>query len=88
MTSPCDLNRPRLWLAAGVLSLLAVSASAGAGADPTSDSTHPKPSSFAPHHANKSHVYGAPLGKPVLHKHKKKHPRPAAPGEAPAEPIK
>jgi hypothetical protein len=75
------------WLAACALVLAALAAAASAAADPPSDTKDkPKPSSFAPHHGNKSHVYGAPVGKPLLHKQKKR-PRPA-PATAPAEPIK
>jgi len=64
---------------------LVLAALAGAGsvlADPQAD-TKPRPSSFAPHHT-KSRVYGAPIQKPLVRKHKKR--RPSAP--APAEPIK
>ena len=51
--------------------LLALMAGRSALAD-LPDSTHKKPkaSSFAPHHTT-SHVYGTPVGKPILHKHKK-----------------
>jgi len=50
--------------------LLALTAGQRALADPT-DSTHQhKASSFAPRHTT-SHVYGTPVGKPILHKHKK-----------------
>ena len=84
MTAPSDLKRARLRLAAGTLSLLAASGTAGAGADPTANPTPPKPSSFAPHHT-KSHVYGTPISKAIVHR-RKKHKPPAAP--APAEPIK
>jgi hypothetical protein len=69
--------------AASALSFLAVPGTAGAGADP-SKADAAKPSSFAPHHP-KSHVYGAPIQKPIVHKRKKRKP-PAAP--APIEPIK
>jgi len=52
------------------LTLLALAAGRSALADPP-DSTHKhKASSFAPHHTA-SHVYGTPVGKPILHKHKK-----------------
>lgn len=75
-------NLPKLtavWLAAVLLAL----ASAAAGADEPK-TAKPKASSFAPHHA-KSHVHGAPVSKPILHKRKKnKHP---APGASP-QPIK
>jgi len=50
--------------------LLVLMAGRSALADPA-DSTHKhKASSFAPHHTT-SHVYGTPVGKPILHKHKK-----------------
>jgi hypothetical protein len=74
------------WVAAWALVLTALAAGGAAAADPPSDTKHEaKPSSFAPHHT-KSHVYGTPVGKPVLHKQKKR-PRPA-PAAAPAEPIR
>ncbi len=71
-----------LWLAACTAALQAVP-----GASAATDSASaapPKPSSFAPHHT-RSHVYGAPVSKPILHKRRKRTP-PAAP--APARPIK
>jgi len=75
------------WPAAWALALAALAAAGSAAADPPSDTKDKaKPSSFAPHHGNKSHVYGAPVGKPLLHKQKKR-PRPP-PAAAPAEPIK
>ena len=63
-----------------------VLAGAAAGTADADDSTtaKPKASSFAPHHS-KSHVYGAPVSKPIMHKRKKRKPPAAA---APAEPIK
>jgi hypothetical protein len=75
------------WLAACALVLAALAAAGSAAADPPADTKHKaKASSFAPHHSNKSHVYGTPVGKPILHKQKKR-PRPV-PAAAPAEPIK
>lgn len=66
--------------------MLAALAVAGAAlADPQTDKK-PKASSFAPH-PTKSHVYGTPISKPILHKQKKR-PKPAAPAAAPAAPIK
>ena len=71
------------WVAAWALVLAALAAGGAAAADPPSDTQQEaKPSSFAPHHT-KGRVYGAPVGKPILHK-KKKRPHPAAP----VEPIK
>jgi hypothetical protein len=63
--------------------LAALAAAGTAFAAPPTDKK-PKASSFAPRHT-KSHVYGTPVSKPILHKRKKRTP-PAAP--APAEPIK
>jgi hypothetical protein len=67
--------------------LAALAAAGSAGADPASD-TRPKAkaSSFAPRHS-RSHVYGAPVSKPILHK-RKKSAHPAAPATGPAAPIK
>jgi len=70
-------------LAACALVLTALAPAGHALADPPTD-TRAKPSSFAPRHS-KSHVYGAPIQKPIVHKRKKRKP-PAAP--APVEPIK
>jgi hypothetical protein len=80
------LRASRLAAAWALLSVAAAGASS-AGADPASGG-QPKPeaSSFAPHHT-KSHVYGAPIQKPILHK-RKKRARAAAPATGPAEPIK
>lgn len=66
---------------------LAVAGGGAARADQPSD-TRPKAraSSFAPRHG-KSHVYGTPVSKPILHKQKKR-PHRAAPAAAPAAPIK
>ena len=82
-----ERRRSARWLAACALVLAALAPAGMAVADPPSD-TKPeaKASSFAPQHSNKSHVYGTPVGKPILHKPKKR-PRPA-PAAAPAEPIK
>ena len=75
------------WLAACALVLAALAAAGAAAADPPSDTKHKaKASSLAPRHSNKSHVYGTPVGKPILRKQKKR-PHPAPPA-APAEPIK
>jgi len=75
------------WVAAWALVLTALAAGGAAAADPPSDTKHEaKPSSFAPHHT-KSHVYGTPVGKPVLQKQKKRA-HPSAPPAGPAEPIK
>lgn len=77
----CSRRAPALALIWSVLVL----AGAAAGTADADDSTTAKPgeSSFAPHHS-KSHVYGAPVSKPILHKRKKRKP----PAPAPPEPIK
>lgn len=65
-----------------------VSLAAGsAAADPPSD-TKPKAkaSSFAPHHT-RTHVYGTPVSKPILHK-RKKRPHTAAATAGADAPIK
>jgi hypothetical protein len=73
------------WLAACTLALAVVAAAGIAAAEPPPDARHKtKASSFAPRHSNKSHSYGTPVGKPILHKQKKR-PRPAAPAAAPIE---
>ena len=51
---------------------------AGAGDPPN----RPKGSAFAPHHT-KSHVYGTPINKPILHKRKKAAKSSAPPADAP-----
>ncbi len=44
-------------------------------------STHPKASSFAPHHS-RSHVYGDPISAPLLHNRKPaRKPTPATPAK-------
>lgn len=68
-----------------VLAGAATATAATAGSD-DSKTPKPKPSSFAPH-PTKSHVYGTPIAKPILHK-RKKHPQPAVPATGPAAPIK
>jgi hypothetical protein len=68
------------------LAALFLGAAAAAAAGDSTDPKRPKASSFAPHHT-RSHVYGTPVSKPILHKRKKRKP-PAAPAGAPAEPIK
>lgn len=92
-TVPMSHGAPNLpkaaavWLVAGLLALVAAaSATAAPAGSDDSKTAKPKASSFAPHHS-KSHVYGAPVSKPILHK-RKKHKPPAAPGGAPPEPIK
>jgi hypothetical protein len=65
--------------------LLALLAAGAALADPPPDHRKTKASSFAPRHTS-SHVYGTPIGKPILHKHKKQA-HAAAPAGADA-PIK
>lgn len=65
------------------LLVLAGAATATAAAD-DSKTAKPKASSFAPHHT-KSHIYGTPIAKPILHKRKKRTPPPAT---GPAAPIK
>jgi hypothetical protein len=65
--------------------LLAAITATPAPADPPGSKPKPKASSFAPHHTT-NHVYGAPVGKPILHKHKKPA-RAAQPADA-AAPIK
>ncbi|HUL47044.1 MAG TPA: hypothetical protein VLV25_08075 [Steroidobacteraceae bacterium] len=73
-----------LSLAAAV-ALLALPGGAAAGTDPT----HPRPpkaSSFAPRHS-KSHVYGSPVSKPILHK-RNKRPHAAAASPGAGAPIK
>jgi hypothetical protein len=74
--------------AAGALLLAALAAAGTALADPSPSGARPKAkaSSFAPHQT-KSHVYGTPVSKPILHK-RKKRARPAAPAGKPAEPFK
>lgn len=67
------------------LALLTLAAGNAALADPSDSKPKAKPSSFAPHHTG-SHVYGAPIAKPIVHK-PKKHAHPAAPPAAP-QPIK
>ena len=52
------------------VALLALLAGRSALADPADSAHKHKASSFAPHHTT-SHVYGTPVGKPILHKHKK-----------------
>jgi hypothetical protein len=69
-------------LAVCSLVLAALVGTGSALGDPQTD-TKPQPSSFAPHHS-KSHVYGAPIQKPLVHKRKKRKP----PAPAPVEPIK
>ena len=49
---------------------LSLALAASALADPADNTHKHKASSFAPHHTT-SHVYGTPVGKPILHKHKK-----------------
>jgi hypothetical protein len=81
-----ERRRVARWLAAGALALAALVAR-GAAADPPPD-TEPKPkaSSYAPHHT-RSHVYGTPVSKPIVHRQKKRAHR-AAPAAASTEPIK
>jgi hypothetical protein len=80
--NPRSLNRALPALAACALALAASAVAGSALADPqTGDKA--KASSFAPHHT-KSHVYGAPIQKPLVHKRKKR--KPATP--PPVEPIK
>jgi hypothetical protein len=80
--APSALKRASL-IAWAVLFLGAAAATA---AGDSADRKRPKASSFAPHHT-RSHVYGTPVSKPILHKRKKRKP-PAVPAGAPAEPIK
>ena len=77
--------RVSLMASALVLAGTAAAAVASAGSD---DSKTPKPkaSSYAPHQT-KSHVYGTPIAKPILHK-RKKHTQPKVPATEPAAPIK
>ena len=53
-------------LAAFVLTLLAAPGAAAAGTDSTNPS-HAKPSSFAPHRTSKR-AFGAPIQAPIVHK--------------------
>jgi len=82
-----ERRRVARWLAAGALALAAFVARGAAGADPPPD-TQPKPkaSSYAPHRT-RSHVYGTPVSKPIVHRQKKRA-HPAAPAAASTEPIK
>ena len=71
----------------GALLLAALAASGAAVADPPADGRpKAKASSFAPRHT-KSHVYGTPVAKPILHKRNKRK-QPAAPAGAPPRPLK
>ncbi len=77
--------RARAGLTACALILAAFAAAGSAAADPPSGTApKPKASSFAPQHT-RSHVYGTPIAKPILHK-RKKRTQPAA--TAPAAPIR
>jgi hypothetical protein len=67
-----------------VLVLLAAALGPAALAGPGDPPGKPKASSFAPHHT-RSHVYGTPIAKPILHQRKK--PAKSA-ARAPAAPIK
>lgn len=76
-----------MWVGVCAAALLTVAAASAARADQPSDAGHkPKASSFAPH-PSKSHVYGTPISKPILHKQKKR-PQRAATATTPAAPIK
>lgn len=70
--------------AACVLVLLAAALGPAALAGPGDPPNKPKGSAFAPHHT-RSHVYGTPIAKPILHQRKK--PAKSA-ARAPAAPIK
>ena len=83
MPNPRSLSGAMPALAACALVLAALAVAGTALADPQTPEK-PKPSSFAPHHT-RSHVYGAPIQKPLVHKRKKRK-APATP--APVEPIK
>jgi hypothetical protein len=71
-------NRFALLTCACVLALGCQLASAADGPDPPSrtvakskpGSAHAKASSFAPEGHSKNHVYGAPIGAPILHSRK------------------
>jgi len=76
------LPGPAAAFASCALVVAALALPGPALADPQTDNK-PKASSFAPRHT-KSHVYGTPVAKPILHKRKKRTP----PAPAPAEPIK
>lgn len=71
---------PAAWCAL----LAAALATAGSTLADAQNDKKPEASSFAPHHS-RSHVYGTPVSKPIVHKRKKRKPPAAA---APAEPIK
>lgn len=71
-------------LLAGGLALVGAATAIAGGSDSTP--AKPRPTSFAPHHT-RSHVYGTPVSKPILHKRKKRTQR-AAPAAAPAPPVK
>jgi hypothetical protein len=67
-----------------VLVLLAAALGPAALAGPGDPPNKPKGSAFAPHHT-RSHVYGTPIAKPILHQRKKPVKSAARP---PAAPIK
>jgi hypothetical protein len=64
--------------------LLAAALGPAALAAPGDPPAKPKGSAFAPHHT-RSHVYGTPIAKPILHQRKKPVKTAARP---PAAPIK